>query len=238
MVQSEERREKVKKLREFARTCRVAVVRDDAGRQQIGEMMQRIRRAKGHADTKRDAEAVFKLYEGTFAIQPVVAPVAALGASADTDTATSNRIRGRSFLLTYNWDYFGKALPDGTSALADAGSLWSLWLTWKRQQKKNLGVTRSTSTLEESLGSALVGRVHFHWKIDMREPVDHTTPDAFLFHGIRPDVRKPWQEEGCKTARGVSYSQACAFACLVNVGSSSQVSRKSFVVVTSHANEW
>jgi len=110
--------------------------------------------------------------------------------------------------LTYNWDFLGKPLKDGTPAPADASSLWELWKAWKAEKKEELNVFRSTSTLEQSLESTLEGRLHLHWKVELRKAIDHTTLDSFLFHGVRPDARSPWQEEGGKTARGASYAQS------------------------------
>ena len=130
-------------------------------------------------------------------------------AAASQDVAKSKiRLRGRSFLLTYNWDFFGKATKDGTAPAVGPPELWSAWLVWKKAKKKELGVSRSTSTMEESLNSGLAYRVHFHWKIDLKEAIDHSTKDAFLLWGIPPDVRSPWaQSEGAHNARGANYAE-------------------------------
>ena len=74
---------------------------------------------------------------------------------------------------------------------------------------KTLCVVKSTSTLEESLEAKLSGRVHLHWKIDLAAAIDHSTVDAFRFHGVGPDVRTPWvYESGEKQPRGSSYREA------------------------------
>ena len=56
----------------------------------------------------------------------------------------------------------------------------------------------------------LQGRVHFHWKVDLAEAINHWTVNVFRFHEIGPDVRTPWQAPGeeVKQARGSSYAEA------------------------------
>ena len=92
------------------------------------------------------------------------------------------------------------------------------WATTARHHKavypmsksmKTLCVVKSTSALEESLEAKLSGRVHLHWKIDLAAAIDHSTVDAFRFHGVGPDVRTPWvYESGEKQPRGSSYREA------------------------------
>ena len=41
-----------------------------------------------------------------------------------------------------------------------------------KKKKKNLGVAKSTSTMEQSLHADVEGRVHLHWKVDLRSAVD------------------------------------------------------------------
>ena len=165
-------------------------------------MMEQVRGSAGNQADKRGAEKVFKLYEATFDVLP----------KAPQPTAVAKkgfRLRGRSFLFTYNWDFMGRTLPDGTPALKDTAALWALWLPWKTGLRRKLGIKKHSSTLEESLESKLLGRVHLHWKVDLLEPIDHSTLDAFLFHGVRPDARATWtQTEAGKAARGSSYADS------------------------------
>ena len=42
--------------------------------------------------------------------------------------------------------------------------------------------------LQESLLSALEGRLHFHWKVNCEEPLDEPTTACFAFHGVLPDA--------------------------------------------------
>jgi hypothetical protein len=115
-------------------------------------------------------------------------------------------------LFTYNWDFFGRPLPDGTAAPATEADLWGLWRTWKGRTKREAGVARSTHTMERSLASALRGRVHFHWKVDLRDAVDLRSTASFAFHGVRPDVRPPalaaLGPRACARGRGHAFAVA------------------------------
>ena len=107
----------------------------------------------------RQAEDILGKYMATFVRR------APENGQTEPEIEKEFRLRGTSFLLNYNWDFFGKNLPDGTPAPSDAADLWAMWLEWKSGKKKEMDVVRSTSTLEESLRSSLPGRVHFHWKV-------------------------------------------------------------------------
>ena len=201
-------------------------VKDDAARPRVKEMMQRIRNSAGGAAVKAKAEEAFKKYEATFSgIVAVSAakiggvrrrlrgknkPGALFAAVARALKPESRRLRGKSFLFTYNWDFFGRKLRDGTASPAGAGELWQLWRAWKKDAKERYGVERSSSTLEQSLDSVLEGRVHLHWKVDLKQPIDQLLGESFRFHGIRPDVRKTFGETIAQKqgARGVSFEEA------------------------------
>ena len=47
----------------------------------------------------------------------------------------SFRLRGKSILFTFNWDFLGRPFPDGTPAAASTDALWELWRVWKREKK-------------------------------------------------------------------------------------------------------
>ena len=115
-------------------------------------------------------------------------------------------MRGISFLLTYNHDFFGTQLPDGTGPFDSPQELWQDWKTWKAAKKAERGVTKSTHKMEASLESELVGRVHIHWKVDLAEAVDTTDRSPWFYHGVKPDIRKSEDPEGTrKGGRGLSF---------------------------------
>ena len=116
MVLNQARLEHVRRMRTAAQLCKVALCRDVAGRQLVAEMMARTRSSSGPASAKADAEKAYKLYEATFegrdTALPVLAGVEADGsAQAETQSDKQFRLRGRSFLFTYNWDFFRRPLP-------------------------------------------------------------------------------------------------------------------------------
>ena len=118
MEKATERKNLVKELRAFARQAGVTQVRDDSSRARVEAMFQSIV-ASAAADTKSQATKVFDQYKASFKVEPVSLPVQ----SVATETF---RLRGRSFLFTYNWDFFHKALPGGALAEAGNASLWKL----------------------------------------------------------------------------------------------------------------
>ena len=59
--------------------------------------------------------------------------------------------------------------------------------------------------MEESLHSDCEGRLHVHWKIDLRLAADLPSVEPFAFHGVWPDVRSTWESVGFgKKARGAT----------------------------------
>ena len=118
------------------------------------------------------------------------------------------RLRGTSFLFTYNWDFLGQAFPDGTSAPRTVEDLWRMWRKWKKQKKKEMGVARSTSTMEESLHAVVDRRVHLHWKVDLKVALDWSSKKGAAFHGVLPDVRRQWMEQDGNAARGSAAAMA------------------------------
>ena len=217
MPRNAERVALVATLRELARGCNVARVREFASRSKVQGMMASIRTADGHEDMKAQAEDTFAKYELTFNLgganqdgadveaDPGVADVA----DAFVQPALREfRLRGKSFLFTYNWEFFSKPFPDGTAAPVDAEALWSLWRTWKAEVKRRTKVVKSSHTMEESRESASEYRVHFHWKVDLEQPIDHRTTAAFAFHGVKPDAQTTHGVEGAKQGRGVTAAAA------------------------------
>ena len=237
MVYNAERQRHAQTLCAIARDCLVAgIPQDNAGRPTIQRLLVAIRASSASTQQLAAADAAHRAYEGTFVgavlPQPAVSqmgPQAQTGAGATVrlngKTSASQagpqaqtgvvgivRLRGKSFLFTYNYDFLGLPLPDGTPAPACASDLWTLWNTWKVGAEVTLGVVKSTSTLERSLDSPLAGRVHIHWMADLKKAVDHSSTSAFAFHGVAPDARATWSEAatsfGRKKARGGNWDFA------------------------------
>jgi hypothetical protein len=130
MVKHPTRERCVNELRQCARDCNVDLIGATSGRVRVAKFVAAIQSSDGSASSKRQAAKVYEEYLGTFDDE----------ASAAVDTETPRvsvpvrrplRLRGVSFLFTYNWDFFGKPLPDKTGAVGSARDLWSLWRTWK-----------------------------------------------------------------------------------------------------------
>ena len=203
--------EQVKALRALARARGVDQVKDNASREKVLVMVKILRAQPLERDERQKLEDVVSAYLTTF---PDGRLPAGAGDGASGSPARGFRVRGRSFLLTYNWLFTDKAFPDSTPPAVSNEDLWALWCGWKKRKKKDLGVVQSTSTLEESLDSADAGRVHFHWKINLKNPIDNDTPAVFAFHGVVPDVRPTVVRTGQtptgqqKAPRGASFAEA------------------------------
>ena len=116
-------------------------------------------------------------------------------------------LRGTSFLFTYNDLFFSLFFKDGTPPFASLDGLWAAWRLWEEERKEALGIVRSTSTVERSLNSPDADRVHIHWKVDLKEPIDWRTKDSVAFHGVVPNHRTT-VAHGIKAARGTSFRAA------------------------------
>ena len=218
MVRNAERERFVQFLSEVARACGLQGIRGDASRTKVNQMMENIRRSTGPEDSKASAETTFVSYEATFPATTEAAQVKTEReevAQAPSQDTKEFRLRGRSFLCTYNWDFLSKALPDGTPPPATAEELWCMWVAWKEKFEQQRKVTKSSSTLEKSLASDQLDRLHVHWKVDLKDPVDHTSTVAFAFRGVRPDARSTWHDVSTfvtlgakKKARGASFEEA------------------------------
>ena len=121
-----ERKTLVKELRAYALLLGLKQVRDDSGRSKVKGMFDDVV-AKAGAELKLKAEKTFAPYEATWGDKEATA-------EPQATPADSWRLRGTSFLFTYNWDFFGKAVPDGMANFGDAGDLWK---TWQARGSKN-----------------------------------------------------------------------------------------------------
>ena len=82
------------------------------------------------------------------------------------------RMRGKAFMLTYNWLFLGRAFPDGTPRCASVDDLWHAWVAWTEATAAAVGIKWMTSTLERSLKADEAGRVHLHWMLNFKQAVD------------------------------------------------------------------
>ena len=150
MEKATERKSLVKELRVLARQTGVVQVRDDSSRPRVEAMFNSIV-AKAETDAKSQVTKLFETYQASFKVEPVSLPVQKVASEPF-------RLRGRSFLFTYNWDFFHKPLPDGTPAVADSASLWKLWQSWEqvvtcKQPVTNRDVAKKSLRCYESFDS-------------------------------------------------------------------------------------
>ena len=89
-----------------------------------------------------------------------------------------------------------------------AQAKWDRPVVWKAERVEELQVRQSTSTLERSLHSKVTDRVHFHWKVNLLEPLDCAGTAVFAFHGVRPDARASVVTAATKQARGANVAEA------------------------------
>ena len=114
MEKASARKALVKELRTYARQVKVTQARDDSGRAKVEAMYRKII-AKASVEVKRLVEEKFKAYTETFKTEVATSP-------AEDTAADAFRLRGKRFLFSYSWDFFGKPLADGT-ALRSFGTL-------------------------------------------------------------------------------------------------------------------
>ena len=96
--------ESVQAMRRAARECGVALIKDGFGRARVAEFARLVEASGGPAASKEAVAAAFFRYKGTWAEQtPAEAPT--IQAQAPQG---GFRLRGKSFLLTYNWDFLGR----------------------------------------------------------------------------------------------------------------------------------
>ena len=173
--------------------------------------MDAIRAADAPARAKAEAETAFCAYAATFVAQPGRAPGGPLPRPVP-EPDENVRLRGKSFLFTYNWDFFHVPLPDGSRHAASTDALWAEWMQWQSLKARTQGVIQSTSTMEESLASPTEHRVHFHWKVNLARPIDERGTRAWAFHGVRPNAQTTWDVDtpgaGRKKPRGANVAKA------------------------------
>ena len=75
--------------------------RDNASRDKVQALARQVESSSAGAAQKAAVAAAFKAYEDTW-------PPEEEDEQDDEDEVVGFRLRGTSFLLTYNWDFFGK----------------------------------------------------------------------------------------------------------------------------------
>jgi hypothetical protein len=197
----------VQTLRLLSDKCQdVATIRDDSGKDKVEKFAADLKRSR-YLDTAARAELA-QTVEAYLATFPPAAAGGAAAAGAGNKQTSGFRVRGRSFLLSYNWDFLNKAFPDGSASCGTPAKLWQTWTAWEQNKKQELEVEQSTSTLESSLHSDLAGRVHFHWKVNLKTALDEPSTLLFAFHGVRPDARPTFVTAATKQARGANFAEA------------------------------
>ena len=99
MVKHPERQKCIQNLNSAAKQCGLQRVSDESGRPKVLELLKKIRQSAGPVAAKTSAESAWTKYEATFS-QP-----AASQDEQETQPAKAFRLRGKSFLFTYNWDF-------------------------------------------------------------------------------------------------------------------------------------
>lgn len=119
---SEERQRQVRFLNTLARSCQLACVKVNSGRARVRSLFEAIGGSGASADVKRQAAGYHAAYEATFSDPaPANAPAAVPAPVAAVEHKRA--LRGSSFLLTYNWDFFGlvSVRPGPSARLPGAG---------------------------------------------------------------------------------------------------------------------
>ena len=196
MVKNREREKQVKQLAALAKRCGLEGVGRQAKKEDVLKLGKAIQDSRASVDLKAEAQTATLAYQATFQG----------GSSSSTAQPSQSaevgfRLRGKSFLFTYNWDYLHKALPDGTVISPSPQNLWHNWCTFVKEAEKALGVLLSTYTMETSVHSDHAERYHIHWAVDLETAIDHTSTLAFAFHGIRPDGRSTFQDAAADMSR-------------------------------------
>lgn len=213
------RRSLIQSLRRAGVVCNIHGISDDASRPRVEAFVNTILASAGPSKAKALARASLAEYVSTFkgdaqGASDKKTKKRARSRKTVTGPAVTNgpplrRVRGKSHLFTYNWDFLGSPYKDGSAHARDAEELWQQWQTWEAQAQSRLGVSRHSATIEQSLNADCDDRLHIHWKIDLESPVDLPSVEPFAFHGIWPDVRSTWDSIGSgKKARGTSLEMS------------------------------
>ncbi len=208
----DQRRYCLQLLSDRAVAAGVGKIATDASKKTVQGVVDAIVASHATVLARKGAVALHEKYLGTFKISARSKAAAAppRPPPSSVGPAQEKRIRGKGFQNNYNWDFFGTPLPDGTPPFSDVDALWLDWQRWRDDRVEKLKALYTTDTIEKSLQSDLAGRVHIHWRVDLRDAVDWRNSEEFRYHGIRPMVCTT-HEQGFfnqKKARGSSYDIA------------------------------
>ena len=104
---SDNRKRLVQRLRALGRKCGIELIRDSAARDKVQVFAQAIAGSSGAAQDKEAAAAIYLEYEATWPAEEPEADDDGEGEDQEEQEEPVNRLRGKSFLFTYNWGTFG-----------------------------------------------------------------------------------------------------------------------------------
>ena len=130
MVKNSAREKLVRQLSALAVKCGLEAVNSQASQRTVRDLVASIRKSAGPEKNKTEAGEVLAAYEQTFAEHAAASESASPSAATPVENKPF-RLRGCSFLFTYNYDFCNTALPDGT-VLGSHQDLWTNWEKWRR----------------------------------------------------------------------------------------------------------
>jgi hypothetical protein len=91
------------------------------------------------------------------------------------------RLQSKAFMLTFNSIVFVASLE-----------CWKSFVAWFQERAEKFTATAWSCTMERSLSSTEIGRVHFHCYFSWHKPgsqgIDHRTTDEWTYCSVRPRV--------------------------------------------------
>ena len=106
---AETRKAFVQQLRWLVRECGVPLVRDDASRERVVAFTEAILASGATAELKDKVRTLLRKYQATWPSEATALPL-----QSDSPRPVDKgeyRLRGTSFLLTYNWDFLHLPFP-------------------------------------------------------------------------------------------------------------------------------
>ena len=94
-----QRKRHVQTLRSVAKICRLELIRDDSSQDRVRAFAAAIEASEAEESQKQKARDAFTAYLATWPAEP------AQPQQGEQQGDGTFRLRGRSFLLTYNWDF-------------------------------------------------------------------------------------------------------------------------------------